>query len=182
MFENDQYYIEQCLDGRPDEFRHIVRRYQAVLTAYLAGRIGNRAGIEEAAQEVFVRAYFGLKELKKRESFYPWLIGIASRVAKEQLRNKNLLRAYVDVEHLAEQESREQKSPDDYELQLAIAELPDSYREIILLRFYAEQSCAQIAENLNMPIGTVTKMLSRAYAELRQLLEKQRKDEKEVQK
>jgi RNA polymerase sigma factor (sigma-70 family) len=179
MFESDQYYIEQCLDGRPDEFRHIVRRYQAVLTAYLAGRLRNRTNAEEAAQEVFVRAYFGLTELRKRESFYPWLLGIASRVAKEQLRNKNLL---VDVEYLAEQESREQKSSDDYELQRAIAELPDSYREIILLRFYAEQSCAQIADNLNMPIGTVTKTLSRAYAELRRLLEKQRNDEKEVQK
>jgi RNA polymerase sigma-70 factor (ECF subfamily) len=179
MVENDKYYIEQCLDGRPDEFRHLIRRYQTTVTAYLTSKLGNKTNAEEAAQETFVRAYFGLSELKKRESFYSWLLGIASRVAKEQLRNKNQL---ADMDLLAEQQSREQKSSDDFELQRAFARLPDSHREIVLLRFYANQSCQQIAGNLNMPLGTVTKTLSRAYSELRQLLEKQKSDGKEVQR
>jgi RNA polymerase sigma factor (sigma-70 family) len=174
MTENDQFYIEQCLDGRPDEFRHLIRRYQTALTAYLTSKLGNRTNAEEAAQETFVRAYFGLKDLKKRESFSSWLLGIASRVAKEQFRNKIQL---ADIDHLAEQQSPEQKAGDDFELQKAFAQLPDSYREIILLRFYANQSCQQIAGNLNMPLGTVTKTLSRAYTELRRLLEKQKNQE-----
>jgi RNA polymerase sigma factor (sigma-70 family) len=174
MTENDQFYIEQCLDGRPDEFRHLIRRYQTALTAYLTSKLGNKTNAEEAAQETFVRAYFGLKDLKKRESFPSWLLGIASRVAKEQLRNRNQI---VDTDLLAEQQNREQKAGDDFELQKAFAQLPDSYREIILLRFYANQSCQQIAGNLNMPLGTVTKTLSRAYSELRRLLEKQKNQE-----
>ena len=174
MTENDQFYIEQCLDGRPDEFRHLIRRYQTAVAAYLISKLGNRTNAEEAAQETFVRAYFGLKDLKKRESFPSWLLGIAGRVAKEQMRNKNQL---IDMDLLAEQQSREQKAGDDFELQKAFAQLPDSYREIILLRFYASQSCQQIAENLNMPLGTVTKTLSRAYSELRRLLEKQKNQE-----
>ena len=172
--ENDQYFIEQCLNGRPDEFRHLIRRYQTAVTAYLTSKLGNKINAEEGAQETFVRAYFGLKELKKRDSFSSWLLGIANRVAKEQLRNKNQL---VDMDLLAEQQSREQKSSDDFELQRAFAQLPDSYREVILLRFYASQSCQQIAGNLNMPLGTVTKTLSRAYMELRRLLEKQKNQE-----
>lgn len=172
MAENDQYYIEQCLNGHPDEFRGLVRRYQAVLSAYLAGKL-NRSSAEEAAQETFVRAYFGLSKLKKRESFYSWLLGIASRVAKEQLRNT---KQYVDMDCLEQQPSKERKA--DVELEKAIAELPDSYREIVFLRFYANQSCSQIAEQLNVPIGTITKQLSRAYAKLRQLLNSR----KEVQK
>ena len=174
MAESDQYYVEQCLNGHPDEFRGLVRRYQAVLTAFLAGKLGNRSSAEEAAQETFVRAYFGLSELKKRKSFYSWLLGIASRVAKEQLRNHE---QFADLDSFV-QKSQKQKETKDYELQQAIAELGDSYREIVLLRFYAGQSCSQIAENLNMPIGTVTKQLSRAYAKLRQFLS----DEKEVQR
>jgi len=169
MAENDQYFIEQCLDGRPDEFRHLVRRYQTAVTAYLTSKLGNKTNAEEAAQETFVRAYFGLSDLKKRESFSSWLLGIAGRVAKEQLRNKIQL---ADMDTLAERQSQGQKAEDDFELQQAFAKLPDSYREIILLRFYANQSCQQIAANLNMPLGTVTKTLSRAYVELRQLLEK----------
>ena len=173
MAESDQYYIEQCLNGHPDEFRGLVRRYQAALSAYLAGKLGNRNSAEEAAQETFVRAYFGLSELKKRESFYSWLLGIANRVAKEQVRDK---KRPVEVDCPAQQTCEERKV--DWELEKAIAELPDSYREIVLLRFYAGQSCSQIAEQLNMPIGTVTKQLSRAYAKLRYLLS----DRKEVQR
>jgi RNA polymerase sigma-70 factor (ECF subfamily) len=172
MAESDKYFIEQCLDGRPDEFRYLIRRYQTAVTAYLTSKLGNKTNAEEAAQETFVRAYFGLSELKKRDSFSSWLLGIAGRVAKEQLRNKTQL---IDMDMLAEQQSREQKSTDDFELQRAFAQLPDSHREIILLRFYANQSCQQIAANLNMPLGSVTKTLSRAYSELRRLL-------KEVQK
>jgi RNA polymerase sigma-70 factor (ECF subfamily) len=179
MAENDQYYIEQCLDGRPDEFRELVRRYQTALTVYLAGKLGNKTNAEEAAQETFVRAYFGLADLKKYQSFYSWLLGIANNVAKEQLRNRT---QFMDIECLPEQQSREQKNSDDFELQQAFALLPDSYREIILLRFYANQSCQQIAGNLNMPLGTVTKTLSRAYAQLRQLLEKQKMKDSEVQR
>jgi RNA polymerase sigma-70 factor, ECF subfamily len=171
--ESDQHYIKQCLNGHADEFRGLVRRYQAALSAYLAGRLANRSDAEEAAQETFVRAYFHLAQLKKRESFYSWLLGIANRVAKEQIRNQKRL---ADVDHLSQLPCEEKKA--DVQLEKAIGELPDSYREIVLLRFYASQSCLQIAEQLNMPIGTVTKQLSRAYAKLRQLLS----DEKEVQK
>lgn len=167
MAQSDKYLIEQCLDGRPDEFRHLIRRYQTAITAYLTSKLGNQTCAEEAAQETFVRAYFGLKDLKKRDSFSSWLLGIAGRVAKEQMRNRS---QNVDMDLLAERQGREQKTSDDFELQRAFARLPDSYREIILLRFYANQSCQQIAENLNMPLGTVTKTLSRAYTELRRLL------------
>ena len=83
MTETDQYYVERCLDGHPDDFRHLVRRYQPVLLAHLAGKLASRRGAfrgvrdsaEEAAQETFVRAYFKMDKLKKPESFFPWLLG-----------------------------------------------------------------------------------------------------------
>jgi RNA polymerase sigma-70 factor (ECF subfamily) len=171
MTQSDNYIIQKCLDGRPDEFRHLVRRYQTAIATYLTSQLDNKSSVEEAAQETFVRAYFGLNELKKRESFLSWLLGIANRVAKEQSRNKIQL---VDVDSLAEQQDPGDRASTDFELQQVFAQLPDSHREIILLRFYANQSCQQIAENLNMPLGSVTKTLSRAYSRLRQLLEKQK--------
>jgi len=174
MAESDQYYIQQCLNGHPDEFRCLVRRYQAGLSAYLAGKLGNKASAEEAAQETFVRAYFGLSELKKRESFCSWLFGIAGRVAKEQLRNQGR----DGMADAVTEQAAAAKPAEDYQLEQAIGQLPDSYRELILLRFYGGQSCQKIAERLDIPVGTVTKQLSRAYAKLRQSLSSQ----KEVQK
>jgi RNA polymerase sigma-70 factor (ECF subfamily) len=52
----------------------------------------------------------------------------------------------------------------------AVARLPDVYREVIVLRFYNGRSCAEISRDLNVPLGTVTKRLSRAYALLREHL------------
>ena len=78
MTENDKYYIERCLDGHPDDFRYLVRRYQAVLLAHLAGKLGSRDKAEEAAQESFVRAYFNMNKLRKPGSFFSWLLGIAA--------------------------------------------------------------------------------------------------------
>jgi RNA polymerase sigma-70 factor (ECF subfamily) len=55
-------------------------------------------------------------------------------------------------------------SPQEYPLEEAIAVLPETYREVILLRYYEGLSCQEVATRLDMPLGTVTKTLSRAYA------------------
>jgi hypothetical protein len=92
MQETDQYYIGRCLDGHPDDFRYLVRRYQAALLAHLAGKLGNKDKAEEAAQETLVRAYFNMDRLKKPQSFFFWLLGIADHVAKEHRREEQIRR------------------------------------------------------------------------------------------
>jgi RNA polymerase sigma-70 factor (ECF subfamily) len=82
--------------------------------------------------------------------------------------------------------SQEAASPElsqDYGLEAAIAELPESYRRVVLLRYYGDSSCSEVAEQLDMPLGTVTKTLSRAYAMLRKSLQQPNEAESyEVQK
>ena len=58
----------------------------------------------------------------------------------------------------------------EYPLEEAIAALPESHRQVILLRYYERLSCQEVATRLGLPLGTVTKTLSRAYALLRQEL------------
>jgi RNA polymerase sigma-70 factor (ECF subfamily) len=108
-----------------------------------------------------------LKKLRKPESFYSWLLGIAGRVAKEQFR--------ATVQHERNREAAETMLADaadqeEYPLEEAIAALPETYRQVILLRYYEGLSCQEVATRLDMPLGTVTKTLSRAYALLRQEL------------
>jgi len=176
MYEMDQYYVERCLDGHPDDFRYLVRRYQGALLAHLAGKLGNKDKAEEAAQESLVRAYFGMDKLKKPQSFFFWLLGIADRVAKEHHRKEQIRQQRETIRSFS-QETGEPELSQDYALESAIAQLPDDYREIVLLRYYANHSCNQIAESMVMPLGTVTKTLSRAYAMLRQSLQQQQRKE-----
>lgn len=180
MAETDTHYIARCLNGHPDDFRYLVRRYQTALLAHLAGQLHDKEKAEDAAQETLVRAYFNLSKLKKQKSFFPWLLGIAGRVIKEQQRDKQKHRRIA--ESLAENVATPRQSH-DYPLARTIAQLPDSHRELILLRYYSGLSCSDIAVQLDMPLGTVTKTLSRAYATLRQLLKPQQScQDCEVQK
>ncbi|MBN1126394.1 MAG: RNA polymerase sigma factor [Sedimentisphaerales bacterium] len=170
MATSDQYYVGRCLDGHPDDFRHLVRRYHPVLMVHLVGRTGSAEQAEEVLQETFVRSYFSLSKLKNPNSFFPWLMGISNRVVMEQQRQRH--RQSEAIEHLAEQ-PKPQRASHDHSLAHTIAQLPNFYRELILLRYYGDFSCKEIAQKLEMPIGTITKTLSRAYALLREMLRNQ---------
>jgi RNA polymerase sigma-70 factor (ECF subfamily) len=161
----DGEYVVSSRNGCPEHFRLLVQRYQRPLFAYLASRLGNHLEAEEAAQESFVRAFLSLKKLRKPESFYAWLLGIASRVLKEQFRA--LERRQTDRAVAETLLVENPGSASEYPLEEVIALLPESYRQVILMRYYEGLSCQDVATRLGMPLGTVTKTLSRAYALLR---------------
>jgi RNA polymerase sigma-70 factor (ECF subfamily) len=165
----DKEYVERCRDGHPEDFRELVDRYQRPLFSYVSGKVRDPSDAEEAVQESFVRAFLSLKKLRKPESFYSWLLGIAGRVAKEQFRS--FAHRAKDREAAEALMADVIDSMEDYPLEEAIAALPDSYRQVILLRYYEGLSCQEVATRLEMPLGTVTKTLSRAYALLRQELQ-----------
>jgi len=164
----DKEYVEHCRDGHPEDFGRLVERYQKPLFFWLTGRVGDGGQAEEAAQESFVRAFLSLKKLRKPESFYSWLLGIAGRVAKEQFRS--VAHRQRDREAAATMMADATDSDKEYPLEEAIATLPESQRQVILLRYYERLSCQEVATRLGVPLGTVTKTLSRAYALLRQEL------------
>jgi RNA polymerase sigma-70 factor (ECF subfamily) len=161
----DGQCVQRSRDGSPEDFRVLVQRYQRPLHAYLSGRLRNQVEAEELAQESFVRAFLALKKLRQPDSFYAWLLGIAGRVLKEYFRTlQRRDREQAAAESLAGDEAA---PAEDYPLEAAIATLPETYRRVILLRYYEGLSCQQVAARLEIPLGTVTKTLSRAYGLLR---------------
>jgi RNA polymerase sigma-70 factor (ECF subfamily) len=164
----DKEYVDRCRDGHPEDFGLLVDRYQKPLFSYLASRVANFPQAEEAAQESFVRAFLSLKKLRKPESFYSWLLGIATRVAKEQFRSE--LHRRQDREAAETMLAGAAGHEQEYPLEEAMAALPENHRQVILLRYYEGLSCQEVSTRLAMPLGTVTKTLSRAYALLRQEL------------
>ncbi len=178
MSQDDRECIRQSLNSHPEAFGGLVKRYQAALLAYLDGQLGDATQAEDAAQETLVRAFFSLDKLKKPESFFSWLLGIAKRVANEQRRAERRHRKEL---RLASERGPSQSISHDSGMEEAVAGLPDSYREIILLRYYAGLSCGQVAERLALPLGTVTKKLSRSYTMLRKTLQRQERTEKRIE-
>jgi RNA polymerase sigma-70 factor, ECF subfamily len=169
----DEECVRLSRGGRPEMFRHLVVRYESALIKHLAGRLGDPDEAAEAAQEAMVRAYFALPKLRKAGSFFPWLLGIADRVAREARRARRRRPASLDPEAVAgrtEPEPTARGGLEDPVLSHAVADLPEPYRQVIVMRFYGDQSCTEISRLLGISLGTVTSRLSRAYAMLRKEL------------
>jgi RNA polymerase sigma-70 factor (ECF subfamily) len=167
MSPDEARCLRLCLNGQPDAYRILVERYHGPLLAYLAGRVGNFDRAEDIAQESLVRGFFRLNTLREAHSFFPWLIGIADRVAKEQAKAAKRHQLAVTK---AQRSTPSETDSGDLDVQRAIARLPAPQQEVILLRYYGGLSCAEIAEQLGVALTTVTKRLSRAYAALREQL------------
>ena len=169
MCLTDGECMERCLEGDGNEYAHLVRRYEHLVRYHLEGILADSTEVAEATQETFVRAFFALAKLKKRESFFSWLLSIASAAAADQQRAAHRHRRSIEAASRRMEARETNKSHGvDHALREKIARLPEHYREVILLRYYAGLSCKEVAARLDKPLGTVTKMLSRAHAMLRE--------------
>ena len=79
---DDLAAISEVLRGNPDAFRAIVDKYRGLVFRLAAASLGSREDAEEAAQEIFVRAYRSLRSFRLGSRFLPWLYSIASNHLK----------------------------------------------------------------------------------------------------
>lgn len=128
---------------------------------------------EDAAQEAFIRAWKNIHRYKPRSPFRNWVYRIATNAALDVLRRQ---RETVDIEDLPLKSQRPnpevatQSGEEAIFIQQAILELPEASRKVIILREYEGFSYREIAETLEIPIGTVMSRLNYARKQLRQKL------------
>jgi RNA polymerase sigma factor (sigma-70 family) len=123
---------------------------------------------EDLAQETFLRAWQGLGRLEDARAFGSWLLSTAGFVCHEWIRRKR-----TAERHRPEAARDVATGPDpgpDLPLAEAVAGLAPEVQHLLALRHDRGMSCEEIAGTLGKPLGTVTKTLSRAYAELRERL------------
>jgi RNA polymerase sigma-70 factor, ECF subfamily len=133
----------------------------------------------DAAQETFVRAYTGIGSFDARQPFAAWVLRIARNHCIDLLRRRRptlqLQAEDPDTGHAPElpdhfaQTGEEvmQEEEAQRDLDKAVAELPPRYREVIALFHVQHKSYAEIAEALDVPMGTVMTWLHRARKELK---------------
>lgn len=168
MNSNDADCIRACAAGQIAGLAALVDRYERPLQVVLRARLSERSIVDDVTQETFVRAYHAAGRKSVDGPLFPWLVGIALRIAMEHARQARIAPAVADAIH--ERRAAIVKSDCDEELLLSIERLAEPYRLTVLLRYFSECSCAQIAEYLEVPIGTITKRLSRAHRLLREAL------------
>ncbi len=163
--------LELTVQGDREAFGTLVRRYQSLVCSLAYSIVGDVARSEDVAQETFVAAWKSLATLEDRAKFKAWLCGIARNVALRGLRRDSKT---VSADGLPEAQSFE-PSPLDGIIEReeaalvweVLRELPENYREPLVLFYREEQSVARVAEALDLSEDAARQRLSRGREMLR---------------
>jgi RNA polymerase sigma-70 factor (ECF subfamily) len=185
---SDQDVVLRARSGQETAYRELIRRYERPVFALLFRMVRDRELAEDLAQETFVKALNAIESYRPEFKFSSWIFKIANNAAIDHLRRRELDTLSLDGSPHAEtpeamqatalQIGARQESPLDAvearelggAIESAIGKLRPEYRSCILLRHVEGRAYEEIAEMLDLPLGTVKTYIHRARNELRQAL------------
>lgn len=155
-------------DARRIDLAHLVAEHHQAVYRYAYRLTGSVPDAEDLTQQVFLTVHRKLDQLRSAESGRSWLFTILRNcfLKSHQKRrpipagslelNVDLIPAEVPADEI-----------DQERLQLALNELPDEFRVVVVMFYFEDCSYREIAEKLELPIGTVMSRLARAKRDLR---------------
>lgn len=176
----DALLVEETLAGNQLSFQLLVERYQDRLFGLARHYTRNPVEIEDVVQESFLKAFRRLDSFHHQSSFYTWIYRIATNTILDFLkrRGRSPIQAVEDPEILAQSEPIDGFAPEaEMEREEVaevtrkiLAELPDIFRTVLVMREFEERPYQEIADVLGISIGTVESRLFRARARFRERL------------
>jgi RNA polymerase sigma-70 factor (ECF subfamily) len=184
----DQQIVLLARDGQERAYRELVRRYERPIFSLLYRMVRDRELAEDLSQDTFVKALNAIESYKPEYKFSSWLFKIANNAAIDHLRRRELDTLSLEgsphavtpdaMEATALQIGDRGENALDIveakelggEIERAIAQLRPEYRACILLRHVDGRAYEEIAEMLDLPLGTVKTYIHRARNELRRSL------------
>jgi RNA polymerase sigma-70 factor (ECF subfamily) len=147
----------------------LVEEHYAALYRYAFRLSGGAADAEDLTQEAFCKAQSCLAQLRDPDRAKPWLFSILRNVYLHRIRSAKIERLVPldDVGDLVEPLPEALPEIDPERLQEALNELPEVFRTPIILYYFEDFSYRDIAEQMDLPIGTVMSRLARAKGYLR---------------
>jgi len=173
---SDSYLTEQCREGDQQSFRQLYQRYHQRVRSTLYQLCGP-SSLDDLEQEVFLRAWKGLPQLRQTAQFSTWLYRITWNVACDQRRQFAQQRNFNTK--LESEDQKEFPAPDLMQLHYqdlvrrGLEQLSLEHRAVIVMHDLEEVPQKEVAQILGIPVGTVKSRLFHARAAMRKFLEKQ---------
>ena len=185
----DQEVVALAREGAEYAYRELIRRYERPVFSLIYRMVRDRETAEDLAQETFIKVLNAIATYRPEFKFSSWVFKIANNTAIDHLRRRELDTLSLDgsphattpesVEATALQIGSDRGSPLDVleskelggEIEAAIKQLRPEYRSCILLRHVEGRPYEEIAEMLDLPLGTVKTYIHRARTELRLALQ-----------
>jgi RNA polymerase sigma-70 factor (ECF subfamily) len=170
---DDRDLIVHAQQGDRQAFAELVTRHQAGVVGLAYRMCGDIRLAEDASQEAFVRVWQNLNSYKPQYAFRSWLYRIAANAALDTLRRERPT-AELDPLSLADPAATPEQTAEQRQqaahVRRAIAQLSPALRMVLILREYQELTYQEIADALDIPVGTVMSRLNSARALLRKEL------------
>ncbi len=176
---SDEQLVIRCLGGEQAAFEVLVERYQRQIFSLAYRLHGDYDEAKDLAQEAFIRIYQELPNFDTERRFFPWMYRVAQNACINSLRKlpKESLtddgQPEYDKRQLGEDPAQSYVNREyAQELALLLQEMPENYRQPILLKYIEGLSYQEISEKLDLSISTIESRLFRGRKFLRKLLEK----------
>ncbi|MHA7294375.1 RNA polymerase sigma factor [Arthrobacter sp. HLT1-21] len=162
----DAVLVERSIDGDPEAFEVLVRRYARMMRAYAARVVGGYGpDADDVVQEALVAAWTRMEDVRESQSIKSWLMSIVGHKAIDLIRRRKPTTNLDEHQHPGSQDNVEDqvenRSAADA-VSLAVKALPPDQQQCWTLREIGEMSYAQIAEELGISESTVRGRLTRA--------------------
>lgn len=173
---DDNQLVQRSLQGDTQSFRYLYQRHQQRVRAILY-QLCDSAGIDDLVQDVFLRAWKGLPKFRQSAKFSTWLYRITWNVASDH--RQAAAKGRTQLKALTNCAPTHQESLDVLHLhyqdlvQRGLAHLSADHCAVLMLHDLEEMPQKEIAEILEIPVGTVKSRLFHARAAMRQFLEKE---------
>ena len=167
--QSDKDLVRRFQRGDQQAFETLVERYHAQIFRIASVSLIVPEHSADVTQEVFIRAYRGLRKFRFQAEPYTWLY----RTMKNVCREFNRKERYVaeELEHVVSDESLEEKIIHKRRLnkvRVLLETLPPRQRDVVVLRIFEEQSVEETAQTMNCRPGTVKALLHQALQKIRQ--------------
>jgi len=174
---NERELVERCRRGDEGAFQELVDRYKDLVFALVARTVQDRSRAEDLAQEVFLRIHRGLPYFRGEARLSTWIYRIVANVCLQDRGRPSAIRRAISLDTSDARAAA--SSPDrqfgDLELrdrlEKAIARLPAHYRLLIAAHYLEGVQYEDMADAMQLPLGTVKTQLFRAKQQLRRILE-----------
>lgn len=172
----EHLWLEEARRGNKAAFGKLVEAYQIPVYNLSYRMLNNAQEAEEAAQEAFVRAYTRLGSYNPAHKFSTWMLSITSNYCIDLLRKRRATMLSLDEPlppHEALQTDREE-APESHMVtgeqqqmvQILLADLPDDYRQTVVLRYWYDLSYEEIAEMMQTSVSAIKSRLFRARRQM----------------
>jgi RNA polymerase sigma-70 factor (ECF subfamily) len=177
MEREDRELVDRFQSGDETAFNQLVMRHRQAVYFLALGLVNSVEDAEDLAQDVFVRAYEGLKKFRGHSSFRTWIYRITLNLCLNEIR-KRKVRKMFSLESLGLVTNGRDKNPEEavecaerYQvLNEAIAKLPPKQKQVFVLRHFSELPHAEIAEIMGRNVGTIKANYFQAVRKLRSTL------------